>query len=87
MLRTAKGEDFANSFGNLVQALDGLGMKEKMLPKINNNIQNKVNSSLLEKLQEMLPTKMAENGVKIECEVLPTDREADFFFDKLQTLT
>ena len=43
MFKAAKGEHFAIAFEELVKALDGVGMKDKMLPKITNNITAKVN--------------------------------------------
>jgi hypothetical protein len=41
----------------------------------------KVHAAFIEKFQEVLPEKMKEAGVAIECTVLKSEDQADFFFD------
>jgi hypothetical protein len=77
------GDEFADDFAGLLVKLEKLGMIEGVLPTINDKIRVKIHEGLISKLGEMLPQKMAENGVNIDCAVLASAEQADYFFDMM----
>ena len=40
----------------------------------------------MRKFSEVVPVKMAEAGLDIDCDVLPCERQAEFFYATLQKL-
>ena len=61
-------------------------MIESVQPTIDEKIATKINEGLMGKFQEMLPLKMGENGVNIDCNVLDTHNQAEFFFETISSL-
>jgi hypothetical protein len=86
LIRVAKGDEFANKFQNLLDALSDLGMAEQTLPKVDDNIAKKIHSGMMSKFQEVIPTKMAENNVQVECQVVTREEQADTFFTIIENL-
>ena len=84
LLTTAKGEEFAAKFGQLIELIDYFGATEGK-EKMEQSIATKVQQGLMEKLVEILPPKMMEaGGLGVEV-IAKTDAEqAEFFFDFLE---
>jgi hypothetical protein len=61
LLRKAKGDDFAEKFGQLMQLLSDLNLSDAQTRAIG-QMQIQVRTSLMEKLQEILPAKLEEKG-------------------------
>lgn len=85
LLRSGKGSEFAQTFETLLHCLNSLGI-ESALTSIDANIHQKVRLGMMEKFGEMIPRKMAENGMIVSCDVLPPEEQADFFYAKLATI-
>lgn len=85
LLRSAKGTEFAATFEKLLECLGTLGI-ENALTSIDANILQKVRGGIMEKFGVTIPSKMAENGMRVSCDVLGPEAQADFFFEKLASL-
>jgi hypothetical protein len=84
LFRTAKGNDFAATFEVLVDSITKLGLADTVLSKIDEKVLFKVNEALKEKISVMIPAKLKENGVQVDCVVCSSEDQADFFFDEIQ---
>jgi hypothetical protein len=85
LLRSGKGPEFAANFETLLGCLTSMGL-ESAMANIDSNIHEKVQGGMMEKFGLMIPSKMAENGMVVSCDVLPPEKQADFFFEKLSTI-
>jgi hypothetical protein len=81
----AKGEEFAEKFTTLLECLHFLGV-EAALHTIDTKILGKVSEGMQAKLGDMLPRKMAEQGVAVACDVRTPEAQADYFFARLASL-
>jgi hypothetical protein len=82
LLTSAKGVEFAQKFQTLLQCLSDLGI-EKALDTIDHTVMDKLNEGLKGKLATILPQKMAEQGIVIDCNVCSREEQADFFFSQM----
>ena len=55
-------------------------------PDIETKIRSKVYEAMIEKLGEMIPQKMGEAGLQVECHVCGKEAEAEIFFDILDRM-
>ena len=85
LLTSAKGPEFAEKFATLLDCLNYLGV-EHALETIDAKILDKVNEALKAKLSTVLPQKLAEQGMVIECTVVGKDEQADFFYSQINGL-
>jgi hypothetical protein len=80
LLLKTKGEEFGNSFKTLKQSMVNMGLQDK-LPGIEEKVKEQVNEGFITKFNDILPTKLAEQGVLVEATVLHSQDQAEFFFD------
>jgi len=86
LILAAKGAEFAADFSTLLVMLTRLGLSETALPKIDEKISNLVHTKLMERFQEMIPLKMSEQGLVVECNCSTSAAQAEYFFGMLQRL-
>lgn len=84
MLLKVKGPKFASSFSALVASLNDIGMSSVASTQIDQNIKTKINEGLITKFAEMIPVKLAEKGVEVECKVCHSADQAEYFFSFLK---
>lgn len=82
LLRMSKGDEFAERFNTLLECLHFLGV-EAALHSIDAKILGKVSEGMQSKLADLLPRKMAEQGVAMDCVVKTPETQADYFFARL----
>jgi len=85
LLRGAKGEDYATHFQTMLDSFAALGI-ESAASNIEASVQSKVRHGMMEKLGDILPEKMLEKGMKVDCSVQGPENQADFFYAHLKTL-
>ena len=85
LLRT-KGEEFATAYSTMLGTLVDLGLEEK-LSIVDERVNERVRSKLMEQLETQIPVKLAENGVRCKCSVLGAAEQADYFFDVLKEIS
>ena len=83
LLMKSRGEEFAKAYSQLLGSLMALGLEDK-LPTLDEKVNEKVQSKLMEQLEVQIPAKLSENGVKCSVSVLSPAEQADYFFDTLQ---
>jgi hypothetical protein len=81
VIRAGKGDDFANNFQTLVDAAKNLGLGDTIMEKIMEKIYGSMNESMIKKFSEMLPNKMKEKGVLVDCHACTMEEEALVFFE------
>jgi len=80
LVLSAKGAEFASSFSTLLTAAENIGLKDKLYPQILERITSKVNEALMEKFEEMIPKKFAEQNIIVSCQSCSLSEEAEFLF-------
>ena len=86
LLVNTKGEEFAAAYSTMLSTLIDLGLEEK-LPIVDERVNEKVRSRLMDQLEAQIPEKLAESGVKCSVRVLSAAEQADYFFDVLQEIS
>jgi len=86
LLRKAKGEEFASSFEVLLKSLTALGLEATAGEKIDHKIKDQIQDGLMNKFGEVIPVKLAENGVAVDVNVLASDDQAEYFYQTLADL-
>jgi hypothetical protein len=86
LVLAAKGPDFASSFSSLLTTLSFLGLEATALPTIDHKINDSVYEGMMNKMAEILPKKMQEAGLVVECNVYSAADQANNFYDTLETL-
>ena len=85
LLTAAKGKEFADKFNTLLECLSYIGV-ESALKTIDQKVMDKLNDGLKEKLATILPTKMAEQGIDIGCNICSKEEQCDFFYNQMSSL-
>ena len=85
LLKVSKGEEYANLFSTLLDCMDRLGLEEP-LSKVDGIVLQKVQESLMDKFGQLIPSKMAESGMLVDCTVVDKGNQAEFFFDTLESV-
>ena len=80
LVTLAKGEAFGASFAQMLASFEALDLKEA-LGTVQDKVNDKVNAALVEKLAEILPVKLAEQGIVATISAKPQHEQAEFFFD------
>jgi len=80
LLEKAKGKEFADKFTTMLECFEFFDISDA-LKTADAKISSKVLEMLMLKLNEVLPVKLAENGVEVELTVVPSAMQAEFFFD------
>lgn len=86
LILSAKGEEFATNFSTLLVAATALGLKDTVESKVDDKIYSSINEGMMAKFRELIPVKMAAQGVLVSCEVSSAEDEADLFFNIMSTL-
>eukprot|EP01034_Spumella_vulgaris_P027445 gene27445-34161_t len=63
-----------------------MGMREQVDNQINQKIVSAIDEAMKRKIGELIPVKLAEKGVEVDCETRFAEDQADFFFDMLERL-
>lgn len=85
LFRATKGEEYASKFNELLACLDALELTDA-LSKIDDTILNKVHENMMAKFAEVIPTKMNENGINVDCCVCSCADQAAYLFQRLKSL-
>ena len=80
LVTLAKGEAFGASFAQMLGSFESLDLKDAM-STVQERVNEKVNVALLEKLAEILPVKLQEQGIITKISAKPEREQAEFFFD------
>lgn len=86
LILSAKGPDFATNFSTLLHTVEQLGMADVVTQRVNEKVYSTLTESMMSKFAEMIPKKMSDQGVAVECHPAVTDDQAEVFFDLLQRL-
>jgi uncharacterized protein YktA (UPF0223 family) len=86
LILTTKGEEFASSFSRLLEAANGIGVLEAVEHQINDKIYGSINEGMMKKFKEIIPQKLAEQGVIVECITASAADEAEIFFEILSSI-
>ncbi len=78
-LAAAKGPEFAESFSNLINSLESMDLGDK-IPMIREKISQQVQTGMMSKFASLVPLKMVEAGLAVDCNVCASEEQADFFF-------
>eukprot|EP01031_Cornospumella_fuschlensis_P032442 gene32442-39230_t len=87
VMEVAKGKEFATNFQNLLSAADNLGVGDVITGKVYEKIYSTINESMMSKFMEMLPAKMREKGISVDCAASSHAEEALVFFDMMHRLS
>ena len=85
LFKATKGEKYAAKFNELLACLDALELNEA-LSKIDDTVLNKVHENMMTKFAEVIPTKMNENGINVDCCVCACGDQAAYLFERLKTM-
>lgn len=80
----AKGPEFATNFQMLLDCLDDLGIDKGV--NIDEKISKQVLEGMMRKFEEMIPKKMEESGLVVECSVVSIADQADHFYSLLERI-
>lgn len=86
LILSAKGPDFASSFTTLMTAVEALGLKDSVTQKVEDKVHSSINEGMMRKFKEMIPLKMAEQGVVVDCDSVSAEDQAEIFFKILADL-
>lgn len=84
LILKSKGAEFAASFSRLLVALGELGIEELALPKIDDAIASKVSEGMKERMAELVPQRMREQGLEVEVTTCSMEEQAEIFFDLVE---
>lgn len=85
LMAKSKGDEFADTFEDLMNNLDKLGLDEQRAG-VEAKIHSKVTIGLYDKLAELLPEKLTEKGLSCEVKACSLNEQAEFFFQVLEEL-
>ena len=85
LLKNIKGREFAEKFEVLVGTMKELELEDR-IKEIELGMGDKVIEKLMEKLQEVLPDKLHEQGVQCDVNTVSPEHQADLFFAALNEL-
>lgn len=86
LILAAKGTEFASAFTGLLASLNVLGLSDSVVPGIDERILKQVHTSMMAKFAEIIPQKMGDSGLNVECNVCSSAEQADHFFSTLDIL-
>lgn len=86
LILSAKGEEFATNFSTLLVAATSLGLKDTVESRVDDKVFSSINEGMMAKFRDLIPQKMATQGVVVECQVASVEDEADLFFDIMSHL-
>ena len=71
------------NFEILLSTLEKLGLNKTA--EIDNKIKDSVCEGMIHKFGEIIPQKMLEAGVDVDCHVIPSEKQAEYFFEALSS--
>lgn len=80
LILSAKGPEFASNFTTLMETVTALGMRESVEQRIDERIYGSITDGMMNKFKEMIPRKMADQGVLVDCQVASKEDEAEVLF-------
>ena len=86
LLHKAKGIEFASSFEVLLNSIDKLGLADTAGEKIDRKIKDHIQEGMMKKFGEVIPEKLAENGVSVDCHVVHSAEQAEYFYQMLSDM-
>ena len=86
LLHKAKGIEFASSFEVLLNSIEKLGLGSTAGEKIDRKIKDHIQEGMMKKFGEIIPEKLAENGVSVDCHVVPSADQAEYFYQMLSDI-
>jgi hypothetical protein len=86
LLKKAKGLEFSAAFEVLMHSLDQLGLGDTAAVDIDRKVKLNIQEGLLKKFAEIIPQKLAENGVDVDISMMSSEDQADYFFQTLSSL-
>ncbi len=86
LVLASKGADFASSFSTLLVAVEQLGMEDTVLSTVDTKIVSQINEGMMRKFNEMIPLKLGEKGLNVDCTTCSPEEQADFFYETLAKL-
>ena len=85
LLKAAKGDEFIDKFETMLHCFQDLGITQA-LDTVNSTILTKVREGIMQKLGEIIPSKMAEAGLQVSCCVKSREEQADFFYETISSM-
>lgn len=86
LILSAKGEEFATNFSTLLVAANALGLKDTVESRVDEKVYGTINEGMMTKFRELIPRKMATQGVLVDCQVASAEDEADLFFSIMDAM-
>jgi len=86
LLHKAKGIEFASSFEVLLNSIEKLGLGSTAGEKIDRKIKDHIQEGMMKKFGEIIPEKLAENGVSVDCHVVTSADQAEYFYQMLSDI-
>jgi len=86
LILSSKGPEFASNFTTLMTAVEALGIKDSVNQKVEEKVNSSISEGMMRKFKEMIPHKMAEQGVNVECDAVSAEEQAEVFFKLLSDL-
>lgn len=80
LILSAKGPEFASNFTRLLISVEKLGMTATVLDKVNTKIHSSISEGMINKFNALIPQKMSEKGVHVDCHACTTEEQAEIFF-------
>merc|ERR1719231_1067771 len=84
LFKATKGEAYAEKFAELLGCLEFLELHDAK-EKIDITVLDKVHDALIVKLNDVIPAKMQENGITVDCCVCSSADQAGYLFERLET--
>lgn len=85
LVKFAKGDAYAASFSSMLDSFEELELTEA-IHTVSVKVQEKVSTALVQKLAEVLPGKLEEQGILITVVAKSSHEQSEFFFDFVQGL-
>ena len=82
LLPQVKGAEFAHDFATMRECITRMRIPGADA-FIDGKVREVVRSKLIEEMQRLLPQKLLEKGIQVDCRVLPSSHQAGYFFGAL----
>jgi uncharacterized protein YktA (UPF0223 family) len=83
LLKKAKGLEFSAAFEVLLHSLKQLGLESTASVQIDRKMKDLIQEGMMRKFGEIIPQKLAENGVSVDLEVVSSENQAEYFYQTL----
>eukprot|EP01034_Spumella_vulgaris_P027444 gene27444-34160_t len=61
-------------------------MEDSVLATVDTKIVAQINEGMMRKFNEMIPLKLSEKGLNVDCTTCSPEEQADFFYETLSKL-